>query len=69
MPSTGTLATSAGSVSFSNKCLTWRRCCGVSMNPPVPGVEASRKLSCETTCAFPAVPITWFRVTLRLRKT
>ena len=35
----------------------------VSMNPPVPGDEASRKLSGETHMALPADWTTWFTVT------
>ena len=37
------------------------------MKPPVPGVDASRKVSGETTCALPAVLITWLSVTFRSR--
>ena len=37
------------------------------MKPPVPGVEASRKLSGETTCALPAVLMTWLSVTFLSR--
>ena len=33
------------------------------VNPPLPGVDASRKLSGETICAFPAVRTTWLKVT------
>ena len=33
----------SGSAIFSIRCRTCSRCCGVSMKPPVPGVEASRK--------------------------
>ena len=36
---------------------------GVSMKPPVPGVDASRKLSGETHSALPVVSMTWPRVT------
>ena len=46
---TGTFPSSAGSAIFSSMCRTCSRCCGVSMNPPVPGVDASRKLSGDTT--------------------
>ncbi len=42
VPSTGTLPSSAGVAMLSNTLRTWSRCCGVSMNPPVPGVDASR---------------------------
>ena len=35
------------------------------MNPPVPGVDASRKVNGETTCALPVVRTIWFSVTLR----
>ena len=37
------------------------------MNPPVPGVEASRKVSGETTWALPADSTTWLRVSPWLR--
>ena len=37
------------------------------MKPPVPGVEASRKLRGETIWAFPAVLMTWLSVTPRRR--
>jgi hypothetical protein len=33
------------------------------MNPPVPGVEASRKVSGDTHREFPAVSITWLSET------
>ncbi len=42
VPSTGTLPSSAGVAMLSNTLRTWSRCWGVSMNPPVPGVDASR---------------------------
>jgi hypothetical protein len=45
---------------------TWRipsRWLGVSMNPPVPGVEASRKVKGDTHRALPVVSTTWLRVT------
>ena len=32
----------SGLAIWSSTFLTWSLCCGVSMNPPVPGVEASR---------------------------
>ena len=48
-PSTGTWPSSAGSAICSSRCRTCSRCCGVSMKPPVPGVDASRKVSGETT--------------------
>ena len=38
---------------------------GVSMKPPVPGVDASRKVSGETHSALPVVRMTWFRATPR----
>ena len=36
--------------------------------PPVPGVDASRKLTGEETCALPAVEKTCLSVTLRSRR-
>ena len=42
VPSTGTLPSSAGLAMLSNTFRTWSLCCGVSMNPPVPGVDPSR---------------------------
>ena len=63
VPATGTSPSSPGSAIFSIRCRTCRRCCGVSMKPPVPGVDASRKVSGETTWALPAVSTTWLRVT------
>ena len=38
-----------------NTCSRWLT---VSMNPPVPGLDASRKLSGETSSALPVVRIT-----------
>ncbi len=36
---------------------------GLSMNPPAPGVEASRKVKGETERAFPVVSMIWSRET------
>jgi hypothetical protein len=45
-------------------CCTPIRWLGVSTKPPVPGVDASTKLSGETHRALPVVSISWVRVTL-----
>ncbi len=66
--STETLPSSAGLASLSKTCCTENRCWGVSMKPPVPGVDASRKDSGETTWALPAVATTWFSVTFLSRR-
>ena len=57
VPSTGTLPSSSGSVSRSNVADS-EPLLGVSMNPPVPGVEPSTKLSGEEICAFAVVSTT-----------
>ncbi len=60
--SMGTPARSVGVMSGE----TWRtasRWLGASKNPPVPGDEASRKLSDETHSEFPAVLTIWDRET------
>ena len=61
-PSIGTSA-SLSAVRVGRMCRMWSLWLGVSKNPPVPGVEASRKLSGETIWAFPAVRTTWPKVT------
>ena len=53
-PSTGTRRGRPAST-IGRMCRTDRRWLGVSMKPPVPGVEASRKVSGETNSALPAV--------------
>ena len=66
-PSSGTRASFSG-VTLGRMWRTCRRWLAVSMKPPVPGVEASRKLSGETSCALPAVRMTCWRVTLSSRR-
>ena len=44
-------------------CWIASRCVEVSTKPPVPGVDASRKLSGDTNSELPVVLITWPRVT------
>jgi hypothetical protein len=44
-------------------CWIANRWLEVSMNPPVPGVEASTKVSGDTHRALPVVLITWLSVT------
>ena len=50
-------------VAIGRTCRTPSRWFGVSMNPPVPGVDASRKLSGETHSALPVVSMTCSSVT------
>ena len=50
-------------VVIGSTCWTARRWFLPSMNPPVPGVDASTKVSGETHSALPAVSMTWVRVT------
>ena len=61
--STGTLASSAA-VLIGDTCRTASRWLGASKNPPVPGLDASRKLREETHSELPAVLTTWFSETL-----
>jgi hypothetical protein len=56
-PSTATWASESASTIGETFC-TDSRWFGVSMKPPVPGVEASRKVSGETQVALPVVLIT-----------
>jgi hypothetical protein len=58
---TATLARSPG-VTMGRTWRMPRRWLGVSTNPPVPGVEASRKVRGDTARALPAVSTTWLRV-------
>jgi hypothetical protein len=46
-------------------CWMPMRWLGVSTNPPVPGVDASTKLSGETHKALPVDSMSWVRVTFR----
>ena len=60
-PSTGTCDRPTG-VAIGRMCRICSRCCGVSMKPPLPGVDASRKLSGETSCELPVVSTIWASV-------
>ena len=60
--STATWARSSA-VAIGRTCRIPSRWLGVSMNPPVPGVDASRKVSGDTARALPVVSTTWLRVT------
>ena len=44
-----------------------RRWFADSMNPPVPGVEASTNVNGDTQSALPVVSMTWVRLTLSCR--
>ena len=61
-PATATPA-SASAVVIGETCCTLSRWFGVSTKPPVPGVDASTKLSGETHKALPVVSISWVSVT------
>ena len=58
VPSTGTAASLWG-VTAGRMWRIESRWLAVSMKPPVPGVEASRNESGDTSCALPAVRMTW----------
>ena len=68
-PSSGWIATPARSSAerIGRMCWIARRCWGVSMKPPVPGVDASRKVSGDTHSALPVVSTRWSRLTPRSR--
>ena len=64
-PSGSSIGTWASSSGVEMACLwkMWRRSFNVSMKPPVPGEDASRNVSGDTSSALPVVLITWLSVT------
>ncbi len=63
---TGTAASCCG-VEIGEMCWMARRWFVPSTNPPVPGVDASTKVSGETHSELPAVSMTWVSVTFCAR--
>ena len=63
---TGTAASCCG-VDIGEMCWTDRRWLADSKKPPVPGVDASTKVSGETHSALPAVSMSWVSVTCSAR--
>ncbi len=69
LPPVSSMATweRSSAVVMGRMCWIPTRWLEVSMNPPVPGVEASTKLSGDTHSAFPVVLMTWLSETSRCR--